>query len=453
MDFGGVDVDVGVEVGSGYGLFLWDAANLWIGRILVTIAIVVLWDSYVSILERKQKYEQQPQKKQQRYRGTPGPRNTDGQLNEDVSVLETPRKEASDRSVPKTTMHDQENESVDASNVSTPVPASYSSTESEKRLESPTATAAAATSVSAAKTTEKKSTSEKAAIVARTQAVRKMKGTSNEHPGMEGFSNWYEVETSLFRIYTLAPRDPSVVTIPPYVPHSRRGDVSIELEVTNHTNYNIHVFWVDYHGNLVRKGNIPRNRGVWKQSTYIDHPWVFQDADTAQIYLYYVPFRAIPTTPEVSTIGSDGTTALHKFALINDWESAFYIGIQDDVLPFPGTARLQNPLDAINWTLKHMSRANTTFNLLPDLDTLQAYLINVLQHPDRVKYRQLRIASPRFRTIWASPLRGVLLAVGFVEAGPYAELGCDRPLSSQRLQDVGLLSYLLNEWKEKESAA
>ena len=106
-----------------------------------------------------------------------------------------------------------------------------------------------------------------------------------------------------------------------------------------------------------------------------------------------------------------------------------------------------------------MSRANSTGNMAytitSEVDTLQKYLMNIMNHPDRVKYRQLRIgASSRFQSIWASPLRGLLLAVGFVEVGPYTELGChDQALSPERVQDVALLSYLLNEWKRKENGA
>lgn len=280
---------------------------------------------------------------------------------------------------------------------------------------------------------------------------------------MEEFAHWYEVETSLYRIYTLVHRDPSVVTVPPYVPHSHRGNVSIELHVTNNTDRTINVFWVDFQGNYVPKGTIPRHNGVWTQTTWIDHPWVFQDATASTPYLYYVPYRAIPTIPVAPTIGSDGSIGLHKFALTNSSSNSssnsddhlYHIGIRDEIMPFPGISQLHQPLHAVIWTLRHLSRAYATsshHSLFSDVDTLQKYLINILNHPDRPKYRQLRIASDSFRSIWASPLRGLLLAIGFVEVGPCAELGChDKALSSHRVQDVALLSYLLNEWKWKET--
>jgi hypothetical protein len=45
---------------------------------------------------------------------------------------------------------------------------------------------------------------------------------------------------------------------------------------------------------------------------------------------------------------------------------------------------------------------------------------------------------------------GLVLALGFAEEGPYAELGCcNKPLSRDRIQDVALLSYLLTKWNKE----
>jgi hypothetical protein len=47
-------------------------------------------------------------------------------------------------------------------------------------------------------------------------------------------------------------------------------------------------------------------------------------------------------------------------------------------------------------------------------------------------------------------MRGLVLALGFVEEGPYAELRCRNvPLSRDRIQDVALLSYLLTKWNNE----
>ena len=48
-------------------------------------------------------------------------------------------------------------------------------------------------------------------------------------------------------------------------------------------------------------------------------------------------------------------------------------------------------------------------------------------------------------------MRGLVLALGFFEEGPYAELGChNEPLSRDRIQDVALLSYLLTKWNNEQ---
>ena len=95
-----------------------------------------------------------------------------------------------------------------------------------------------------------------------------IKATTNDHPGMAAFNYWYDIEASLFRIYTFGRKD-KVPVAPPYVPHSFRGKVSIYLHVTNHTSIPIKVFWVDYSGKSIFKGDLPPNR-VWTQTTWID---------------------------------------------------------------------------------------------------------------------------------------------------------------------------------------
>lgn len=268
---------------------------------------------------------------------------------------------------------------------------------------------------------------------------------------MEGFAYWCDVETSLYRIYTLTRKDGQQV-VPPYVPHSHRGNISIYLNIHNTTNHTIRVYWVDYKGKHVSKGTMkPGHR--WTQSTFIDHPWVFEDATDATVYLYYVPYRAIPTLPTAPTVCEhDPSIAQHKFNLVpSKPNDPFLIGVEDAILPFPSLSCHHEPLHGITWTLTHMSRSIVPED--PSIDTLQKFLTNIIENPEVVKYRQLRIASRHFKPIWESPMRGLLLAVGFVEQGGYAELGChDYPLSAARVQDVALLSHLLREWKSKPNA-
>jgi hypothetical protein len=97
----------------------------------------------------------------------------------------------------------------------------------------------------------------------------------------------------------------------------------------------------------------------------------------------------------------------HKFAVCDPTPptttfmtapSPYYISVQDNVLPFSAETNFTNPLQAI----------------------------------------------------WNSPMRGLVLALGFVEEGPYAELRCrNEPLSRDCIQDVALLSYLLTKWNNE----
>jgi hypothetical protein len=274
-----------------------------------------------------------------------------------------------------------------------------------------------------------------------------IKAISNAHPGMKGFCYWYEVETSLFRIYTLGRKD-GVEVVPPYVPHSYRGSVSVALDVTNKTNTTLNVFWVDYKGKHVLKSSIKPNH-PWTQTTWIDHPWVFEDAETQTPYLYFIPYRVVPTLPDVPTVADDGDTGRFQFSILPPLSTndPHYISIDEPVMPMEHN--FHTPLLGITWTLQHMSRM-----MMQDFymeDTLQKYLTNIVNHPEEAKYRQLRLRSPKFAPIWMSPMRGLLLAVGFVEEGAYAELGCAQyPLSRERVQEVALLSYMLNDWKRKQ---
>ena len=116
-------------------------------------------------------------------------------------------------------------------------------------------------------------------------------------------------------------------------------------------------------------------------------------------------------------------------------------------MPFPAEAHFAaKPLLAITWTLQHMTRMLPSDTHLAD--TLQKYLANILEDPSETRYRQIRIGSPKFGQLWSSPVRGLLLAIGFSEVGAYAEIGCpDEPLDRQRIQEVALLTYFVKRWQ------
>lgn len=165
--------------------------------------------------------------------------------------------------------------------------------------------------------------------------------------------------------------------------------------------------------------------------------------------MYYIPYRVIPTTTHINTISEDGT-GQHKFSLVTPKDSTgpFWIGIKDEVMPFPAEMNFANMLSAVTWTLQQISRLMSPDD--PSIDTLQKYLSNIMENPCKTKYRQIRIRSPKFSPIWQSTLKGLLLAVGFVEREGYAELGCAEELSRERVQEIALVSYLVNKWKKEE---
>jgi PUB domain/VHL beta domain len=288
---------------------------------------------------------------------------------------------------------------------------------------------------------------------------RKITATSNQHPGMDAFCHWYDVQTSLYRIYTLGRHD-GVEVAPPYIPHSYRGQTTVKLHVTNQTSAVLKVYWVDYKGHHVLKGTLKPNQ-VWHQTTWIDHPWVFEgDSDDQPTpFLYFIPYKVMPTLKESPTTSEDDfETGLYKFAIVPptnyQHSTKYYCGVKDEIMPFSSNDHpiANTPVAGISWTLEYMSRLGISWDD-PRIDLLQKYLSNIVQSPDVVKYRQLRTRSNGIfgNSIWNSPLQGLFLAVGFVEVQGNAELGCeDEPLSRERIQDLALLSYMVTTWKQKE---
>ena len=185
-----------------------------------------------------------------------------------------------------------------------------------------------------------------------------------------------------------------------------------------------------------------------------------QDANTGALLLYFVPYKVIPTIPFAPTLGPDGRSGLFAFDIIEADEThnnSYWIGISDKPLPYPSSTHFDTPLKAIHWTLQHLSRhaqASRTDCFAVETATLQKYLLNIMDDPTVWKYRNLKLSSKHFVGIWNSPLRGLLLAVGFVEDRGYCSLGVsDAPISSDKVQEIALLSYLLNQWTRKATGS
>ena len=242
---------------------LWDI-NAWMGRILVTVAIVILWDAYPYASVKQQQQQEQQGQYERSESSSHDNDNDDGnirtELKKSPAALNRQPPKKVIQSTEKHILCDDDGEKKESIATTRTMAVSLPSSKTSSRIPTP------------AKQKPKPSTLTTATATPMAhQTEPKIKATSNQHPGMEGFAHWYEVETSLYRIYTLAHRDPSIPTVPPYVPHSHRGNIPIELHVTNNTDRTINVFWVDFKGNYVPKGNIPRHNGVWKQTTWIDH--------------------------------------------------------------------------------------------------------------------------------------------------------------------------------------
>ncbi|KAL7521102.1 hypothetical protein ACHAWX_005794 [Stephanocyclus meneghinianus] len=156
--------------------------------------------------------------------------------------------------------------------------------------------------------------------------------TKPHHPGLKGYHYWQSTITSLYRIYSIplysypnnsnnerGSSDNSFLkAILPMHPSSERGQVPVDIQVTNRTDHDvIHVFWMDYNGKEVYKGSMRRGE-TWNQTTYIGHPWIFRvdigggvddgiggvwnDGDEESVILKYVPFRVIPYILNAETV-------------------------------------------------------------------------------------------------------------------------------------------------------
>ena len=292
-------------VGSYLRYLLWNLWDVWFSRIVVTILIVILWDTFIQPRkEKKKEHHEVATQEVLSGRRTENPnsnsklldsidrsKDTTDDNNDDELIITTTRRNRNDCNVPATTEklglmennhheNDDKNEEKSSNRNSTTsndpsnshdndddddeVAVGITTTTTDKdHVDDSTAKIRASPS-------RKSSVLGTAATTATTTATTtRIKSNANNHPGLNGFSHWYEVETSLYRIYTLT-RNDGIDVVPPYVPHSYRGNVSIFLHITNETNHTINVYWVDYKGKHIQKGQILSNQ-IWTQTTWIDH--------------------------------------------------------------------------------------------------------------------------------------------------------------------------------------
>jgi hypothetical protein len=288
------------------------------------------------------------------------------------------------------------------------------------------------------------------------QNVPVFRNKSREHPGLEHFWRWCDIECSLFRVYSLGgTNDNENDIIPPFIPHSRRGNVKVSLQVINRTGWTILVYWKNYKGTEDFKGRIQPNT-QWNQQTWIEHPWVFRDEATGRVLVHYIPERIIPHCTMQPTVDENDTTVgVHRFIIDmardedNDDSKNYLVEIQDSVLPFPARKHFKSIEQAVDFALLHMHRMN-----YQGWDVLIKYLTNILFDPGNSKFRCIRIANPKFSTnVWQTPAKGLLLAIGFVEHGAYVELGTAKPLLNDQKKMLSTILFSINIWKQKQLPA
>lgn len=281
---------------------------------------------------------------------------------------------------------------------------------------------------------------------------------NDSHPGLASFWHWCDVEASLFRIFTVTRKDgvQDETTIAPYNPSSRRGNVPIKLRVTNDLdNVPVTVYWIDFKGAHVVKGTISPNGGTWRQTTWIDHPWIFcatdQTTGEEKILLHYIPYRVIPTTAQAPTVDTDdepdsGKTGVHQFRIAaSPADSRYSCAMDDPIFPHPAEAYIPTPHKAAEFALLHCLRMD-----FGGWAVLKKYFTMIVQHPDKPQYRQIRTANRTFaQAVWNTPAKGVLLAAGFVEHGAYAELGSAAALSHDTVNELSLLLYVIERWQKR----
>jgi hypothetical protein len=277
--------------------------DVWIGRIMVTIGIVLLFDVAAGRFPFKTRFQQQQQ--QQERQPTPPPvpsrgiRNgqdrDDSVASNSTSVLISSGPEsANDEGVVRNLSADGVSSNTEIIAELTENASKRSPKEGHKPLppEDGGGVASGGSSSSAA--------SGRSLAVCRPRIV----AASNRHHGMGDFAQWYDVETSLYRIYTLTRKD-GVQVVPPYILSSNRGTVSIFLHVTNNTNHTINVYWVDYKGKHILKWKMNPNQ-VWTQTTWIDH----RECGSA-LCVYSSPVTTLPVLSSNNAGGASHRNVSH----------------------------------------------------------------------------------------------------------------------------------------------
>uniref|UniRef100_A0A7S2XMR4 PUB domain-containing protein n=1 Tax=Attheya septentrionalis TaxID=420275 RepID=A0A7S2XMR4_9STRA len=279
--------------------------------------------------------------------------------------------------------------------------------------------------------------------------------SGSDHPGLDAFWNWCADIGHEYRVF-----DELVL---PVLPRSERGNVSVELKVTNLlSERSIAVYWVNYKGKEVAKGTI-RPGGTWHQCTYIGHPWTFRFTHDDTVVCHYVPFRLIPNTRSQCTItddnaegnerGNTSPTGVQSFSFLpprrrETNSSGKACDIVDRIFPVDPVVSIKSVSQAIQWSLDQIDRDND----VEGARMLLKYLKNILLCPENSKRRKLRVSNVNVSRIWnIAGGRALLLALGFINAGPFIYLGEEENvMSKDRLDQLRHTIQSLETWQIRQ---
>lgn len=301
--------------------------------------------------------------------------------------------------------------------------------------------------------------------------------SDDKHPGLDQFHHWYNTETSLFREYTLYPKNNNNIIIPGIRSkhnngmNSNKDDIhsQIELRIGNTLSYSIAIYWIDHYGKANYKGII-ESYHTWIHITYLYHPFIIcridnldniNNIDEQTMILHYIPYRIIPNVlPEAPTMNPNNNISIHQFALIptpsytnniHDYND-YYCWIHDPILPYSSKETFITPRDAIGFALLHSYRMQYIH-----WNTIMKYITKIVMNPNQhnIIYRIIKISNSTFmKCIWNyTCIRGIFYAIGFIENNNgYLQIGTSSTdsLSRERIQDLSQLLLAFELWQKRQ---
>jgi hypothetical protein len=270
--------------------------------------------------------------------------------------------------------------------------------------------------------------------------------SSKSHPGLSGFHLWMGAMADIYRSYAIGKKNDDIAI--PILPRSERGQVQVDLHITNLMKEDIDVYWIDYKGKEMKKGSIRHSgNGAYHVHTYVGHPWAFRRRSDEKLILHFVPYRVVPVTlldvKALEAENFDTSTGAYRFSIAEPNAMSAYddiCSVVDNIIPHPPT-RIQSINHALEFSCQQMEREEA----LPKV--LLKYLHNIALNPNDSKFRQIKTNNKVFwNNIWINGGRGLLHALGFEERGAFIEMGPNSgTLPGERLKQLSNAIVMLEE--------